>query len=453
MAQLLLGFAGIAGTLLCSRVSEQVDLLRFPLCWWSLVLALWGMVRLRHGKAALPHPGELSFLAAGSVLFWDVFELLNLRLRNWWYVGVPEGTAAGLAFSAASFATVLPAIRLGELLLRPTGRVTGSTHGEAKAAAADPSRAAQLFGAGLLFLLLALLFPEVAFPVAWVFLWPICEGALCLMPGGPDRPRGPLEAWRLGDRALALRLFAVALPIGLLWEALNWGCARGWVYTVPGFEGAKIFEMPAPGYLGYFPFLLESGAAIALLARLRAFAARESWAGHRRATMAAALALLVLLHVAVDGAARRSSCISVAPRFADAHALPQAAALIAHGLPTPRALLDELRLRGSFAVAARTGLTEAQLAEAGQLAALARVGRMGIPWAERLRSAGVSGPEDLPALGEAGLRRRLAASAATDLRAPPRPSGGPFLGGGDGGGAPAPALLRIWIASAARISR
>jgi len=55
--------------------------------------------------------------------------------------------------------------------------------------------------------------------------------------------------------------------------------------------------------------------------------------------------------------------------------------------------------------------------------------------------------------GEAGLRRRLAASAATDLRAPPRPSGGPFLGGGDGGGAPAPALLRIWIASAARISR
>jgi hypothetical protein len=77
---------------------------------------------------------------------------------------------------------------------------------------------------------------------------------------------------------------------------------------------------------------------------------------------------------------------------------------------------------------------------------------MGILWAERLRSAGVSGPEDLPALGEAGLRRRLAASAATDLRAPGR-SGAPALGGGDVGGAPAPALLRIWIASAARISR
>ncbi|HXN81188.1 MAG TPA: hypothetical protein VN883_01855 [Myxococcales bacterium] len=449
MAQLLLGLAGLAGTLLSARVSERVDLLRFPLCWWSVVLVLWGAVRLRHGKAALPHLRELLLLAAGSVLFWDLFELLNLRLRDWWYVGVPEGAAAGLLFSAASFATVLPAVRLGELLLRPRGAKVSAHH----EAAADPPRAARLFGTGLLLLLLALLFPEAAFPVAWVFLWPICEGALCLMPGGPGEPRGPLEAWRLGDRALALRLFAVALPIGLLWEALNWGCARGWVYTVPGFEGAKIFEMPAPGYLGYFPFLLESGAAIALLARLRAFAARESWAGHRRATMAAALALLVLLHVAVDGAARRSSCISVAPRFADAHALPQAAALIAHGLPTPRALLDELRLRGSFAVAARTGLTEAQLAEAGQLAALARVGRMGIPWAERLRSAGVSGPEDLPALGEAGLRRRLAASAATDLRAPPRPSGGPFLGGGDGGGAPAPALLRIWIASAARISR
>jgi hypothetical protein len=452
MAQFLLGLAGIAGTLLCARLSEQVDLLRFPLCWWSLVLALWGMVRLRHGKAALPHPGELSFLAAGSVLFWDVFELLNLRLRNWWYVGVPEGAAAGLAFSAASFATVLPAIRLGELLLRPTGRVTGSAHGEANAAAADPPRAAQLFGAGLLLLLLALLFPEVAFPVAWVFLWPICEGALCLMPGGPDQPRGPLEAWRQGDRALALRLLALAAPIGLLWEALNWGCARGWVYTVPGFEKAKIFEMPAPGYLGYFPFLLESGAAIALLARLRAFVTQEQWMGHRRAAAAAALTLLALLHAAVDAAARRSSCISVAPRFADARAFPQAAALIAHGLSTPRALLDELRLREPAAVAARIGLTEPQLADARQFAALARLGHMGILWAERLRSAGVSGPEDLLALGEAGLRRRLAAPAATDLRARGG-SGGPALGGGDGGGAPAPALLRIWIASAARISR
>jgi hypothetical protein len=418
-----------------------------------LVLALWGMVRLRHGKATLPHPRELWFLAAGSVLFWDVFELLNLRLRNWWYVGVPEGAAAGLAFSAASFATVLPAIRLGELLLRPTSTgVSVSAPPDATAAAADPTRAAQLFGAGLLLLLLALLFPQVAFPVAWVFLWPICEGALCLLPGGPGQPRGPLEAWLQGDRALVLRLLALALPVGLLWEALNWGCPRGWVYTVPGFEGAKIFEMPAPGYLGYFPFLLESGAAIALLARLRAFVAQEKWAGHRRAAAAAALALLALVHVAVDAAARRSSCISVAPRFADAHAFPQAGALIAHGLSTPRALLDELRLHGPAAAGARIGLTEAQLAEARQFAALARVGHMGILWAERLRSAGVSGPEDLPALGEAGLRPRLAASAATDLRAPGR-SGGPALGGGDVGGAPAPALLRIWIASAARISR
>src|ERR1700694_4393888 len=96
MAQLLLGLAGLAGTLLSARVSERVDLLRFPLCWWSVVLALWGAAGLRHGKAALPHPRELSLLAAGSVLFWDVFELLNLRLRDWWYVGVPGGAAAGL---------------------------------------------------------------------------------------------------------------------------------------------------------------------------------------------------------------------------------------------------------------------------------------------------------------------------------------------------------------------
>ena len=64
-------------------------------------------------------------------------------------------------------------------------------------------------------------------------------------------------------------LLALALPLGLLWEGLNYGAARGWVYTVPFFEHPKLFEMPMPGYLGYLPFLLEAVAALALLERLR----------------------------------------------------------------------------------------------------------------------------------------------------------------------------------------
>src|SRR5713101_3569102 len=108
-----LGLSGLVLTLALSRASEAVDLLRFPLAWWCVVLALWGAVSLRHGRDALPEVRELALLAAGSVLFWDLFELLNLRLRNWWYVGLPRAALSGALFSAASFATVLPAARLG----------------------------------------------------------------------------------------------------------------------------------------------------------------------------------------------------------------------------------------------------------------------------------------------------------------------------------------------------
>jgi len=53
-----------------------------------------------------------------------------------------------------------------------------------------------------------------------------------------------------------MALFMLGLPLGLLWESLNWRCARGWFYTVPFFERPRLFEMPLPGYLGYLPFLL-----------------------------------------------------------------------------------------------------------------------------------------------------------------------------------------------------
>jgi hypothetical protein len=99
-------------------------------------------------------------------------------------------------------------------------------------------------------LLLALAFPRYAFPFAWLFLWPICEAVA-------------------GVR-IPLRVMTLGFPLGLVWESLNWRCARGWVYTIPFFDRPKLFEMPLPGYLGYLPFALECAAALAVLDRLRA---------------------------------------------------------------------------------------------------------------------------------------------------------------------------------------
>ncbi|GAC1552740.1 MAG: hypothetical protein NVS2B9_17930 [Myxococcales bacterium] len=445
MGSLIAGIAGLAATLLAAPRSESVDLLRFPLCWGSILIALRGGVRLRHGREALPPTGELGLLALGSVAFWDLFELLNLRLHDWWYVGVPRDAWAGALFSAASFATVLPAARLSEILLRPAPR--GSRPGAPRASPASRGRAGRLALSGVACLGCALAAPRLAFPLAWIFLLPLCEAALCRWPASPADLPGPLEALREGDRGPALRLLALGLPIGLAWEALNAGCARGWVYTVPGFEGAKIFEMPAPGYLGYLPFLLEAGAANALLLR-----ARDRWRPGLSGT-AVLLALLAAFHIAIDGAGRAGTAISVAQRFDDASELPFAGGLAAAGIDTPRALLATLARDGVGAVAVRAGLSAAQVEDAGRTAALAQVARLGLGWAARLERAGVRTPAGLAGADLVRLRSRLAADLAVDLRADRRARGGPTAGGDDGSGAPREELVRLWMTSAARVSR
>lgn len=277
MLELLSGIALIAATLIASRASSTIDLHRFALCWIGVLLALDGGSRFFRGRSPLATFGDWVSCAAASLLFWDVFELVDLRLSDWWYTGVsPSALWSGL-FGALCFATVLPAVRLlvGPLQLPPAQN--------------RPLRLA----AGVVMLLAALAFPRAAFALAWIFLWPICEA--------------------LASVRVPLRLMPLGIPLGLLWESLNYGCRRGWVYTVPHFEHPKLFEMPLAGYLGYLPFLLEAVAALALLDKLRPYL--------RGGRGAAALGAVLLLHFAVDQLGRRKTDVSFAPY--DERGVPQ----------------------------------------------------------------------------------------------------------------------------------
>jgi len=269
----VIGFAcgalWIVLVLVASRLSPQVDLLRFPLAWIGVLVALDGVARYRRGGSPLRTPADWIAAGAASIVCWDVFELVNLRLRNWWYVGVSPDPWAGGVFGAISFATVLPAMRLLSAQL-------------AGAQPVDAPRRPWKAAAGAVMLLLALAFPRYAFPLAWIFLWPICA---------------TLAGVRVPWRAMAL-----GLPLGLLWESLNWRCARGWFYTVPFFEKPRLFEMPLPGYLGYLPFALECLAALALLDRLRPRL--------RGARGAAAFLLVLCFHFGADLLARGQTVVS-----------------------------------------------------------------------------------------------------------------------------------------------
>lgn len=404
MLRVVAGVAAIAGTLLLSRRYEQIDLLRFALCWWAVVLALSGAVRLRHGASPFSGVRDLVACAATSVLFWDLFELLNLRLHDWWYVGVPRTRVGGAAFSAICYATVLPAVRLAVALASP--RIDAGVH----VAPAAPRAVRPLFVAFAASLALVIALPRVAFPLAWLLLWFLFEAELARRAGLSARLGSPLQAWRAGDRAVLARLLAVALPVGLLWEALNYGCERGWVYTVPQFESWKLFEMPLPGYLGYFPFLLECGAALALLDRV---APRLD--ARRAAVMLVAIAGF---HWQADGLGRRATTISVAPLMEDARTLTpdDVAWLRRTGLRTP---LDVLR-KGHAAPSRVHAIAE-----------LAQVAHMGVPWAERLMQAGIQERAELASANAAAL--------SDALRRQPGPT-------------PTPAVVRLWV-RAARESR
>ena len=287
-AVIFVGLAVIAGTLVAAHFSEGVDLFRFPLCWAGVLVALQGLARRGRGGSPLSSFADWAACAVASVLFWDLFELVDLRLRNWWYTGVSPHPLVSAAFGAVAFATVLPAVRLGLSLQEPP------------AALPARRRPALLFAVGLVMLALALAFPRWAFPLAWLFLWPLCEAGCCLLPRRTLAT--PLES------RVFLRTALLGLPLGLVWESLNWQCARGWIYTVPHFEGWKLFEMPLAGYLGYLPFLLEAAAALALLDRLRP---------HLRGGRGAAAAVAVLaVHCGADQLARRQTVLSFAPDHA-----------------------------------------------------------------------------------------------------------------------------------------
>ena len=80
--------------------------------WWGWILLLDGACRLRRGHSLLSRLGRrIPAFLLWSTTFWFFFELLNLRFRNWYYVGVPKPQSlldllGGALFAFACFSTV-----------------------------------------------------------------------------------------------------------------------------------------------------------------------------------------------------------------------------------------------------------------------------------------------------------------------------------------------------------
>jgi hypothetical protein len=372
--------------------------------WWSYILAADGLNRRLAGRSLLrDEPCRFLWLAGVSVALWTFFEALNLRLGNWYYVMDHPVRAVRWAGGAVAFATVLPGLFETEALLRHLGVLR-----RVPVVPLRWSRARTLgsLAIGIACFVLPLIWPDRFFPLTWasfIFL---------LEPWNRRHaPASRLRELEQGEAAPTLRWLLAGLACGALWETCNYWARVKWVYTVPGFESLKLFEMPLAGFLGFPPFALECAAIVGFLGglgeRVRALPRRPG-----RLIVASATALAAAGTLAVFAAADGVTVDSFYASVARLGVLPAAdrEALAGAGLQSPERLLRALADDTGLAEwSARTGLSVEALRRHRERVALVLHHGLGDGRARELARLGIETREDL-----AGWRSEPLAAALRD---------------------------------------
>jgi hypothetical protein len=248
-----LGIACLAGAeWLMFRGIEPVATFFTPIAWSAYILivdaAVFSVTRRSRLRTA---PLAMLRMAALSIPLWLIFEAYNWRLRNWTYEGVPNFWFGGMIGYAWSFATITPAIfetadLIQALLPFREWRTIKISRGVQVA----------LMIAGALCLVVPLVLPRHIGAYLFALVW---VGFILLLD--PINYRVGLPSF-LGDFSEGLHtrfwsFLAAGWVCGWLWEFWNYWAEAKWQYIFPIFQQVKIFEMPAPGFLGFPAFALE----------------------------------------------------------------------------------------------------------------------------------------------------------------------------------------------------
>jgi len=223
-----------------------------PIAWSSYILIADAAVLAITGRSRLHDaPLTLARMALFSIPLWLIFEAYNLRLRNWAYIGVPSGWPGAILGYGWSFATITPAIF----------ETSDLVQAELPPLPSEPwkmSPAAEIFlmVCGGACLIVPLVVPRSIAAYLFGLVW---IGFVLLLD--PINRRLGLPSF-IGDLSEGFRrriygFFLSGWICGCLWEFWNYWAAAKWRYVFPMSQQWKIFEMPAPGYLGFLPFALE----------------------------------------------------------------------------------------------------------------------------------------------------------------------------------------------------
>ena len=272
----------IAAVVLLAYEIPPIPTWFYVLAWYPTLVILDEAVVLLGGERLLARPREVAVMLWWSAVIWLLFEAINFRLRDWYYVFLPAGRLERWLGITVSLATVVPAVLLPERVL---GRLGVWRDLRFRSFALEPRHLdiAGWVGWGLLAAVLA--FPRYLYPLTWGAVWLIAEPLLHRRD--PERSLFAdiaRDSWGRIARLMAAGLFA-----GVLWESFN-AMARGrWIYTVPFLERLKIFEMPLVGFLGFPFFALEVWSLYHLLAPFTT-----------RRTLLASAAFVLLVLIGID---------------------------------------------------------------------------------------------------------------------------------------------------------
>ena len=293
---LVAAVAALAAALVLLRLDvPPVPTWFYVFAWYPTLVILDALVARLGGTSLLARPRELGGMLWWSAVIWFLFEALNFRLQDWYYVFLPDHRVERWLGITLSLATVVPAVLLPARLLEYLGV---GRRLSARPVRVGPGDLRVSVALGCAALALTLVFPSVLHPLTWGAVWLIAEPLLYRR----DPDRSLFGDVARGEWGRIARLMAGGLVAGALWESFNHLARARWIYTVPFLEDVKLFEMPPVGFLGFPFFALEVWSLYHLLARRP-----------RAATVVPSAAFAVLVLIGMD----RWTVSSTTPRLAE----------------------------------------------------------------------------------------------------------------------------------------
>lgn len=221
----------------------------FSFAWWSFILVMDSLNFRKSKSSPLSDSfGNFLFSAFISVFVWLIFELFNLRLRNWSYHNLPSNLFIRWLGYFVAFATVIPAIR--ELAWFVESILKGKNLALFKIRV-TPFLLKAFFGAGIVSVVLPLTWPRIFFPCVWLCFIFLLEPVNYRLKNENLLKDGEEKWTRFWS------WISAGLAAGFLWEFWNFWASSRWEYSLPYLNFWKVFQMPVFGYTGFMPFALE----------------------------------------------------------------------------------------------------------------------------------------------------------------------------------------------------